>query len=175
MDRSQQNRGGAPLRRPSSSILWNHPCLLCRMRTTAIQCLDPPRRLSFNGPFRCKCRRTLASALALAVIGPRSRGRRVQTLLSLLCSLDSPPRSATLSLMASDCYLVCSPFAQRLHVSFGVLRRRMLFAGGRYTPYVTSQEARELTTGVDAQELIALSAVGVDCPACHVERLANLV
>lgn len=51
----------------------------------------PASSVPVISPFRNTFRRTLASALAPDVIGPRSHGRRAQTARSLLCSLDSPP------------------------------------------------------------------------------------
>ena len=51
----------------------------------------PASSVPVISPFRNAFRRTLASALAQDVIGPRSHGRRAQTARSLRCSLDSPP------------------------------------------------------------------------------------
>ena len=51
----------------------------------------PASSVPVISPFRNTFRRTLASALAPDVIGPRSHGRRAQTARSLRCSLDSPP------------------------------------------------------------------------------------
>ena len=51
----------------------------------------PASSVPVISPFRNTFRRTLASALAPDVIGPRSHGRRAQTAHSLRCSLDSPP------------------------------------------------------------------------------------
>ena len=51
----------------------------------------PASSVPVISPFRNAFRRTLASALAPDVIGPRSHGRRAQTARSLRCSLDSPP------------------------------------------------------------------------------------
>lgn len=51
----------------------------------------PASSVPVISPSRNAFRRTLASALAPDVIGPRSHGRRAQTAHSLRCSLDSPP------------------------------------------------------------------------------------
>ena len=55
--------------------------------------LEPASSVPVISPFRNTFRRTLASALAPDVIGPRSHGQRAQTAHSHLCSLDSPPRA----------------------------------------------------------------------------------
>lgn len=86
--------------------------------TTAIQCLDPPRRLSFNGPFRCSCRRTLASALALPVEG---LGRAVGG--SKPCYLfcvhwTRLPLPVALWVATAFAYSACSPHAPSYSVVF---------------------------------------------------------
>ena len=42
---STQNRGGAPLRRPASSVLWNHPCRCVVCRTASDSMSGPAPQL----------------------------------------------------------------------------------------------------------------------------------
>ena len=48
-----RERGGAPLRRPASSVLWNHPCLCESMLDSQVMNLGPLR--VFLSSVRPKC------------------------------------------------------------------------------------------------------------------------
>lgn len=95
--------GGAP-RRSARTKKGRRPIapprLVCTLESPVSLRIDggqlgihpgPASSVPVISPFRNTFRRTLASALAPDVIGPRSHGRRAQTARSLRCSLDSPP------------------------------------------------------------------------------------
>ena len=76
--------------------------------------LGPASSVPVISPFRDTSRRTLASALAQDVIGPRSHGRRAQTARNLHCSLDSPPSDGRL--VGSDAALAYSSCSRLSHL-----------------------------------------------------------
>ena len=52
---STQNRGGAPLRRPASSVLWNHPCLYESLWTTGYETW---------ARFECSCHQSVPKCVS---------------------------------------------------------------------------------------------------------------
>ena len=81
--------------------------------------------------------------------GSRSRGRRVQTLLSDRCSLDSPPRTVALRVATVSALLVLSPAGDRPTPTFPRYLRAVAFC---------RQTARDPRLGREARQAHVLSA-----------------
>lgn len=83
--------GGAPLRRPASLRIRVESPVSRDGGWTGQFNVWTRSCASVNGPNPILMSENVGECAHPESRGPRSRGRRVQTLLSLLCSLDSPP------------------------------------------------------------------------------------
>ena len=105
--------------------------------------------------------------------GSRSRGRRVQTLLSDRCSLDSPPLPVALWVATIVCYSSFLPHPPALHRRFRLLRGRSRFTGRRHNAYVVGEKLGKLAARVHAQTRVGAGPIRVHRSRRHVQPITD--